>query len=209
MIHVDIAPYPDFSPALFVTHFPKPLSAFPSPSWLTALLSLKTEAPVSRSEERRKGVRDLLRHEGYKPTGRGKPASEYLVKAAEADRLGTINAPVDVCNVVSLHSGLPISVIDLDHTSGDLHIKTGDTDARYIFNTSGQEISVAGLLCLHDAAGPCANPVKDAQRTKTSGSTIRTLSIIWGSETYTDHVQDTLKWYLALLGKMGCKTTGV
>ncbi len=27
-------------------------------------------------------MRKLLRHGGYKPTGRGKPASEYLVRAA-------------------------------------------------------------------------------------------------------------------------------
>lgn len=205
-MHVDIAPYPNFAPALFVTSFPEPLASFPSPAWLTDLLSLDAAVPVSRSEERRKGVRDLLRHEGYKPTGRGKPASEYLVKAAEAGRLGSINAPVDACNVVSLHSGLPISVVDLAHTSGALQIKPGDAAASYVFNASGQEISVAGLLCLHDAAGPCANPVKDAQRTKTSDTTTRTLSIIWGPEVYSAHVQSTLSWYLDLLQQMGCDT---
>lgn len=205
-MHVDIAPYPDFAPALFITTFPQPLASFPSPAWLAALLSLEADAPVTRSDERRKAVRDLLRHRGYKPTGRGKPASEYLAKAASQDRLGSINAPVDACNVVSLHSGLPISVVDLDCTTGDLCIKPGDSEATYVFNASGQEISVAGLLCLHDAAGPCANAVKDAQRTKTSDTTTSTLSIIWGSDAYSDHVQATLSWYLELLAKLGCET---
>ena len=44
----------------------------------------------------------MMRHGGYKPTGRGKPASEYLVKAAGNGKLGAINLAVDSCNVVSL-----------------------------------------------------------------------------------------------------------
>ena len=46
----------------------------------SALLALDAEAPVTRSEELRAAVRDMLRQGGYKPTGRGKPASEYLVR---------------------------------------------------------------------------------------------------------------------------------
>ena len=58
-------------------------------------------------------VRNLLRHGGFKPSGRSKPASEYLISAVEKGRLGSINAAVDCCNVASLHSGLPISVVDV------------------------------------------------------------------------------------------------
>ena len=66
------------------------------------------------AEARRKAGRDVLRNGKYKPTGRGKPAAEYLVRAAGEGKLGSINLAVDLCNVVSLHSGLPISVVDLD-----------------------------------------------------------------------------------------------
>ncbi len=59
-----------------------PLAQLASPSWLTALLGAEADAPLAREEETRRAVRDLLRHGGYKPTGRGKPASEYLVRAA-------------------------------------------------------------------------------------------------------------------------------
>ena len=79
-----------------------------------AHLSLDAKAPLSRDEDVRKRVRDLLRHGGYKPTGRGKPSPEYLVRAVGDGALSPINAAVDACNAVSLASGLPVSVVDLD-----------------------------------------------------------------------------------------------
>ena len=48
-------------------------------------------------------------------------------------------------------------------------------------NPTGQEITLTGLLCLHDAEGPCANAVKDAQRTKTHEETTEILAVIWGT----------------------------
>jgi hypothetical protein len=60
-------------------------------------------------------------------------------------------------------------------------------------------------LCLCDADGPCANAVKDAQRTKTSGSTRRTLSIVWGTVTLTGRARETARWYRELLA--GAATT--
>ncbi len=45
----------------------------------------------------------------------------------------------------------------------------------------GQTIDLSGLLCLFDAEGPCANPVKDAQRTKTSPATTQVRCVVWGT----------------------------
>jgi hypothetical protein len=45
----------------------------------------------------RAAVRDMLRPGGCKPTGRGKPASEYLVRAASEGQLAPINLAVDAC----------------------------------------------------------------------------------------------------------------
>ena len=109
-----VAPHPRLDLCAFTTAFPAALSDVPSPIWLTGLLAPGADAPLGRSEDVRRAVRDLLRHGGYKPTGRGKPASEYLVRAANDGNLISINAAVDACNVASLHSGLPISVVDLD-----------------------------------------------------------------------------------------------
>ena len=109
MLSVD--PHPLLEVGAFVTELPAPLGELSSPDWLLALLGRDGAAPMQSSEAIRQQMRDVLRHGGYKPTGRGKPASEYLVRAAEEGRLGSINAAVDVCNAVSLHSGLPVSMV--------------------------------------------------------------------------------------------------
>lgn len=66
-------PHPLLHPAAFTTTFPAPLARVDG-NGLAALLTLEADAPVARDEERRKAVRDLLRHGGYEPTGRGKPS---------------------------------------------------------------------------------------------------------------------------------------
>ena len=78
--------------------------------------------------------------------------------------------------------------------------------AEYVFNPSGQTIKLAGLLCLFDAAGPCANGVKDSQRTKTNAATRRTLSIIWGTRELPDRTQRSVAWYRELLERCGATT---
>src|SRR5207248_8363260 len=104
-----VAAHPLLDLRAFVTRFPRPLGELPTPPELLALLSLEAPAPFRSDETVREAVRQLLRHGGFKPTGRSKPASEYLLKAVAEGRLASINLAVDACNVVSLHSGLPIS----------------------------------------------------------------------------------------------------
>jgi len=144
-------------------------------------------------------VRDLLRHGGFKPSGRSKPASEYLVGAVAEGRFPTINAGVDACNIASLHAGLPISLVDVDRLDGALVIRCAPAGTTYVFNPSGQVIDASGLLCLYDAQGPTGTPVKDAQRTKTSAATRATLSIVWGTAALPGHTQATTRWYRELV----------
>ena len=127
-------------------------------------------------------IRDLLRHGGYKPTGRGKPASEYLVRARPRESsLG------DQRRRRRGERGLaPLrpSPSAWSTWTGSAR-RCGWTSRRrapsYVFNASGQEIDLEGLLCLFDADGPCANAVKDSGRTKTSEATTTTLTLIWGA----------------------------
>jgi DNA/RNA-binding domain of Phe-tRNA-synthetase-like protein len=203
------APYPGLAPAAFTAAFPAGLIAKAGPDWLKAGLAIDAEAPFERTEEIRAAVRDLLRARGYKPTGRGKPASEYLVRASTEGELSSINAAVDACNVVSLHSGLPISVIDLDRSVGDLRIDVGSPGDRYVFNAGGQEIDVAGLPCLFDADGPCANAVRDSHRTKTRDETTRTLSVIWAPAGLASRRDEALEWYREILEQLGASTAEV
>ena len=167
-------PHPLARPAVLAIEFPAPLGELPARA--PGVAPLAPELP----EELRQAVRQMLRHGGYKPTGRGKPSSEYLARAAAEGQFPAINAPVDAGNRVSLESGLPISVIDLERAQEPLSIRLAGPGQDYVFNASGQTIDVEGLLCLFDAQGPCANAVKDAQRTKTTPASRRCLLVVWG-----------------------------
>jgi DNA/RNA-binding domain of Phe-tRNA-synthetase-like protein len=226
-MQIALDPHPSLDARAFVTELPAPLHALPTPDWLIALLARAASTPFGGSgggtapalsggavsgapDERVRGlIRDLLRHGGYKPTGRGKPASEYLVRAAEEGGLRTINLAVDACNAVSLHSGLPISVVDTDKLAPPLRIGLGGAGERYVFNASGQEIDVAGLLCLFDREGPCANAVKDAQRTKTSDATRSTLTVIWSTRELRARTDAALAFYCGLLERAGARTRAI
>ena len=122
--------------------------------------------------------------------------------------LGAIRIPlaVDACNAASLHSGLPISVVDLDRASEPFRVGIAPAGTQYVFNASGQTIDVGGLLCLFDQAGPCANAVKDSQRTKTSPETRKTLSIIWGTSALPGRTAECVRFYRALLEQHGART---
>ena len=208
-MRICIDPHPLLDVGAFTSVLARPLSETTTPAALLELLCIEAVAPLATSDDVRKSVRDLLRHGGYKPTGRGKPASEYLLGIAQQGTLESINAVVDACNAASLHSGLPISVVDLDCTVGELRIGIAPEGTSYVFNVSGQTIDLSGLLCLFDAEGPCANAVKDAQRTKTSGTTRRTLSIVWGTRALAGRTQVTTAWYRELVSTLGAQTTGV
>lgn len=204
-----IDPHPLLRARAFTTTFPRPLGELSSPDVLKAGLALDAAAPLKATDETRGTVRDLLRHGGYKPTGRGKPASEYLLRAAGEGQLGSINAAVDACNVASLHSGLPISVVDLDRAKAPFRVGVAPAGDTYVFNASGQTIDLAGLLCLFDAEGPCANAVKDAQRTKTQAETTRTLSIVWGAASLGDWTDRATAFYQSLLRELGARVEDV
>jgi len=204
-----VNPHPLLRLGALTARFATPLGSIETPDWLAALLAEEADAPLARTEQTRARVRDLLRHGGYKPTGRGKPASEYLVRAAsESGSLRSINLAVDLGNAVSLQSGLPVSVVDLDRTVPPLRVGLAGGGASYVFNPSGQEIRVEGLLCLHDAEGPCANAVKDAMRTKTTGDTRRILCLVWGSDELAELTDRAVAWYRDLLVKAGGEVEG-
>ncbi|MBQ7502730.1 hypothetical protein IJT93_08475 [bacterium] len=202
--------HPLLNTRAFITEFERPLGETESPPWLLRLLSRDGGDPRTEKlpprEEIYKAYRRLLRWGGFRASGRSKPAAEYLVKAAEEGILGSINAAVDVLNGVSLHTGVPIGVVDLDLCREPLSVDLGKEGESYIFNKSGQEINLKGLICMRDAAGPCANPVKDSQRTKTSENTRRTLTLVWGSRECMEAAELAYSWQRELLEKLGART---
>ena len=195
-VAVAVAAHPLLEVGAFVLHLPAPLAAATTPP-----LSPPTDWTVD--DEVRAAVRALLRHGGYKPSGRGKPASEYLVAAHAEGRFPQVNPVVDVCNHVSLWTGLPISVVDLDRATPPLTIGVCAPGTSYAFNPSGQTIDAGGLLALFDAAGPCGTPVKDAQRTKTHADTRAVIAVVWGSRALPGRTARATAWYRALSAGLG------
>ena len=84
-----------------------------------------------------------------------------------------------------------------------------EEESSYVFNQGGQTMDLSGLLCLFDAEGPCANAVKDSQRTKTGPETRRTLSLIWGTTSLPGRTEATEAWYHALLNAHGASMESV
>ena len=199
---IAVEPHPLLEVGAFVTRLPGPAGTLATPPAITALSTSGATAPLATTEEVKTAVRNLLRHTGYKPAGRGKPAPEYLAAAFADQRFPQIGVVVDACNVVSLWSGLPISVVDLDLLDGALAIRAAPAGSSYVFNPSGQVIDASGLLCLHDARGPSGTPVKDAQRTKTHDGSRNVLAIVWGTRALAGRTAQTVAWYRRLIGSI-------
>lgn len=199
-VALTVAPHPLLHLRAVAVEFAQPLGAIATPDAIRALLAPGAKPPMpAPDDDLRAAIRDLLRHGGFKPTGRSKPSSEYLLRAAEEGKLPVINAAVDAGNAVSLHSGLPISVVDLGRAAVPLCVEVAAAGAQFVFNASGQTIDVGNLLGLADAEGPCANAVKDAQRTKTDANTTRVLALLWGHRALAARVDQAAHWLAELL----------
>jgi len=113
-----------------------------------------------------KAVRDLLRNGSYKPAGRAKPSSEYLLAAALDGDFPRVNFFVDAVNLASLKYMYPMSIFDADRAGSELLCRLGAPGERYVFNGAGQEIDVEDLICICARGVPIVNPVRDSMATK-------------------------------------------
>ena len=147
------------------------------------------ESGLSEKEDAfRAGVRDVFRNGSYKPTGRAKPASEYLLRAASESRFPRINTLVDTCNFLSVSCLLPISIWDTDKAESDVvEFRLGMEKEEYVFNQADQRIQlkdlIVGCVVENDRSRPIINAVKDSMSTKTSDSTSNVAAVIYAPET--------------------------
>ncbi len=132
--------------------------------------SFLARGPDAVSQARKTAVRDMLRHGSYKPAGRAKPSSEYLLQSAQEGDFPAVNFPVDAANLVSLVTGYPISIVDVGKSGTHFLLQRGGEGEKYVFNAGGQEIDLKDLLCLYRQSEgawiPTANPVRDSMATK-------------------------------------------
>jgi DNA/RNA-binding domain of Phe-tRNA-synthetase-like protein len=201
---ITVEPHPLLELGAFAIRTAFRCGELPTPAPIAALAVPGAAAPLAPTEAVKTAVRDLLRYGGYKPSGRSKPASEYLAAALGRGEFPRINALVDACNVVSVHAGLPISLVDAERLDRGrpLTVRIAPPGTSYAFNPAGQTIDVGGLICLFDAQGPTGTPVKDAQRTKTHDATRAALVVIWGTVAAPGLAAETTRWYRALLGAL-------
>ena len=168
------------------------------------LLSPAYELP----EATRKAVRGALKVGGFSPTGRSKPASEYLLgDLRERGSFNHISGPVDVNNVVSLETMLPISLLDGDKVGSAATIRIGAEGEGYIFNPSGQWLDVKRCIVVCGADGsPLGTPVKDSMAGKVFDACTHFLGVLYGaSELYT---QQELQVFAQRMGELLARETG-
>ncbi|HKJ45063.1 MAG TPA: phenylalanine--tRNA ligase beta subunit-related protein [Balneolales bacterium] len=145
-------------------------------SKLRFLLEERQNELNEREENFRLESRNMLRNGDYKPTGRGKPASEYLLRAAQEGNFPRINTVVDINNYISLRYMVPISLWDLDSAASTQYIfRLGKENENFIFNESEQKIELKDLVTGYKVDRykeiPIINPIKDSLKTKTTTST--------------------------------------
>jgi DNA/RNA-binding domain of Phe-tRNA-synthetase-like protein len=147
---------------------------------------------IKKDEATKKVVRDILRFGKYKPSGRGKPSSEYLFESYLRGEFPFINNFVDFLNFVSLKSMLPISLIDFDKARSEFFIlRRGKKGESYVFNNSGQVLEVEDLLLIATKQDePIASPVKDSLKTKIDFSSKRIIAVIYSIEQLKEKLEE-------------------
>ena len=136
----------------------------------------------SAHEVLREGVRSMLRLGGYKPSGRNKPAQEYLARCLEEGKFPRINPAVDCLNALSVRVGIPISMLDRDAFSQRLVIRLGNPSESYIFNASGQSLELENLVVVcggENGEKPLGSPVKDSMAGKIHETVSRIVCILY------------------------------
>ena len=180
----DLRPCPVLPALIWAEGIKPPLPTEIAPAFLAKVI---LEAQGAGEEfvpaEMRKRVRKMLRYGKYHASGRGKPASEFLLHSALNDHFPLVNGPVDVNNAISLASGLPGSIFDADIAGIHLLIRRGRPGEAYVFNHSGQTIDLQDLLlvCRRTDVGwePCGNSVKDAMTTKIHEQTTNVVAVLY------------------------------
>lgn len=141
-------------------------------------------SPEDRREAalRKEEVRRMLRVGRYSPSGRGKPASEYLLGLLSRGEVPAILDAVDAANLASLEFLLPVTLLDVDRAgTGAFLLRRGRPGEGYPFNAAGQRLELADLLLLAALPQdrPLGTPVKDGHATKVTVESRRLLAVVY------------------------------
>jgi DNA/RNA-binding domain of Phe-tRNA-synthetase-like protein len=124
----------------------------------------------------------LATRAAYKALGkdpaRYRGSAEALLRRIIAGKaLPRINAVVDIINLVSVESRLPIGLYDLAHVSGHIVFRAGRRGETYK-GIGKYDLNLEDLPIFCDALGPHGSPTSDSERTMVTSETKSVLAII-------------------------------
>ncbi|HEX8244163.1 MAG TPA: phenylalanine--tRNA ligase beta subunit-related protein [Longimicrobium sp.] len=124
-------------------------------------------------------TRELYRRLGKDPSRyRGSP--EALLRRSRAGKeLYRIHNVVDVINLVSLRTLLPIGLYDAAQVRPPVTLRRGAPGEAYD-GIGKEQLNLDGLPVLADAAGPFGSPTSDSRRTMVTGDTREVVAVVFG-----------------------------
>ena len=113
-----------------------------------------------------------------KDPARYRGSAEALLRRVIAGKgLPQINSVVDVINLVSAESRLPIGLYDQAHIQGDIVFRAGRAGETYK-GIGKYDLNLESLPLFADAVGPHGSPTSDSERTMVTPTTKQVLAII-------------------------------
>lgn len=113
-----------------------------------------------------------------KDPARYRGSAEALLRRMVGGKgLPIINSVVDVINLVSVESRLPIGLYDLAHVTGEIVFRAGRAGETYK-GIGKYDLNLEGLPVFCDAAGPYGSPTSDSERTMVTAATKEVLAVI-------------------------------
>ena len=155
-----------------------------SPAALVEELSRSAQSILQLPEPREvlESPQILATRAAYKALGkdpaRYRGSAEALLRRVISGKgLPQINAVVDVINLVSVESRLPVGLYDLAHVRGDIEFRAGCAGETYK-GIGKYDLNLEGLPVFCDALGPHGSPTSDSERTMVTSETKQVLAII-------------------------------
>src|SRR5437899_12180347 len=113
-----------------------------------------------------------------KDPARYRNSAEALLRRIVAGKgLPEINSVVDIINLVSVESRLPVGLYDLGHVAGDIIFRAGRAGETYK-GIGKYDLNLEGLPLFSDDAGPHGSATSDSERTMVTAATKQVLAII-------------------------------
>jgi DNA/RNA-binding domain of Phe-tRNA-synthetase-like protein len=113
-----------------------------------------------------------------KDPARYRGSAEALLRRIVAGKgFPQINSVVDVINLVSVESRMPIGLYDLGHVTGDIVFRAGRAGETYK-GIGKYDLNLEGLPVFSDEEGPHGSPTSDSERTMVTPATRSVAAIL-------------------------------